>query len=85
MPSAAVCGSNPASARATIAARVLATLKVPASGDLALIRWSLGPTTVNVESIGPTWTSSARQSASGWPSAEKVTTGTEASWASRRP
>ncbi len=40
---------------------------------------------MNVESSGPTSTSSARQSASGWPSAEKVTTGTVASFASLRP
>lgn len=85
MPSAAVCGSSPATARETIAARVLATLKGPASGDLAVMRSPLGPTATKSESIGPTWTSSARQSASGWPSAENVTTGTAASLASLRP
>lgn len=53
------------------------------SGERAVIRSPLGPTAVNVESIGPTSTSSARQSASGWPSAEKVTTGTPASTVSR--
>lgn len=72
-------------ARVTIAARVLATLKGPASGERAVIRSSLGPIAVNVESRGPTSTSSARQSASGWPSAEKVTTGTVASSTSSAP
>ncbi len=64
---------------------MLATLNGPASGERALIRSPLGPMTVNAESMGPTWTSSARQSASGWPSAEKVTTGTVASLVSLRP
>ncbi len=85
MPSAAAWTSSPAAARAVMAARVFATLKGPAIGDLAAIRSPLGPITVNVESMGPIVTSSARQSASGWPSAEKVTTSTVASLASRRP
>ncbi len=75
----------PATARVTIAARVLATLNGPGSGALAVTRSPLGPITVKVLSRGPTSTSSARHSASGCPSAEKVTTGTDASSTSLRP
>ncbi len=75
----------PATASVTIAARVLATLNGPGSGARAVIRSPLGPTAVKVLSWGPTSTSSACQSASGWPSAEKVVTGTPDSVMSLRP
>ena len=76
MPSAAVWGSSPAAARAASAARALATLKGPGERRRRPDPLALGADAVNVEPSGPTSTSSARQSASGWPSAEKVVTGT---------
>ena len=76
MPSAAVLRVDPGDGQRGDRGERVGDVERAGERRLGGDRSPLGPTAVNVEPSGPTSTSSARQSASGWPSAEKVVTGT---------
>ena len=63
----------------------MATLNTPARPTDTSASTPPGPITRNVLPSAPDLTSTARQSASSWPAAENVVTGTGADLASRRP
>src|SRR5580693_5277897 len=85
IPATASSSPTPDSTSATAAPSELATLNTPASPTDTSASTPPGPMTRNVLPSAPDRTSTARQSASSRPAAEKVVIGTSAEDASRRP